>query len=147
MIGVRVNIAYLLSVLVYPYMPNVSNTIRRQLNVEEFQLAFDRAQAGYDSENIKPSSYSFPKLVTKFNCFLKPGHKIGKSEPLFKRIAETDAKVWKEKFAGQQKKEELAAAAAAEEAKKQKKLAEKEAKKAKKAAQQAAAAPDAAPSS
>ena len=30
------NMSYLLSVLIYPYMPNVSSTIRKQLNVPTF---------------------------------------------------------------------------------------------------------------
>ena len=35
-------------------------------------------------------------------CFIKEGHKLGKIEPLFKRITEADVKAWKEKFGGVQ---------------------------------------------
>ena len=49
-IGVCVNIAYLLSILVYPYMPNVSITIRKQLNIPLFQVNTEKET--YDSDNI-----------------------------------------------------------------------------------------------
>ena len=47
-------------------------------------------------------------------CFIKEGHKLGKIEPLFKRISEADVKVWKEKFGGVQNPTGDAGAAAAD---------------------------------
>jgi hypothetical protein len=41
-------------------------------------------------------------FCNKFLCFIKEGHKLGKIEPLFKRITEADVKAWKEKFGGVQ---------------------------------------------
>ncbi len=99
-IGICVNISYLISLVIYPYMPRVASTIRKQLNVDTFEVV--REKDDYDSHNIKPDVFSYPKFVNKFYQFLKEGHKIGKVEPLFKRIGEADAKLWKEKFRGVQ---------------------------------------------
>lgn len=101
-IGLCVNIAYLLSTLIYPYMPNVSANIRKQLNLPVFSVTTENAS--YDSDNIKPDVYSYPVFFNKFFNFVKEGHHIGKSEPLFKRIMDADVKVWKEKFGGVQEK-------------------------------------------
>lgn len=102
MIGVCVNLAYLLSVLVYPYMPNVSATLRKQLNLPVFKVLNESET--YDSDNIKPDVYSHPLFFNKFYNFVKEGHLIGKPEPLFKRILDADVKLLKEKFAGVQDK-------------------------------------------
>jgi len=99
-IGVCINIAYLLSVLIYPYMPNISLNIRRQLNLNDFNVV--REKEDYDGDNIRSDVYSYPKFVNKFYNFIREGHKIGKAEPLFKRIGEADVKLWKEKFGGPQ---------------------------------------------
>ncbi len=97
------NMSYLLSVLIYPYMPNVSSTIRKQLNVPTFIVQNESSNAqDYDSDKIKPGFYQYPVFYDTFNNFLKQGHKIGKPEPLFKRIAEVDVKTLKEKFGGVQ---------------------------------------------
>jgi methionyl-tRNA synthetase len=102
-IGVCVNIAYLISVLIYPYMPNTAATIRRQLNVQSWQYNNDTTSKEVDlSKNIRSSVYSYPKFYHNFQQFISGGHKIGKIEPLFKRITDDDVKVWKEKFSGQQ---------------------------------------------
>jgi methionyl-tRNA synthetase len=129
-IGICVNIAYLLSIVVYPYMPNVSNTIRRQLNVPEFLVNGEKEV--YSGEDIKSDVYSYPKFYPRFVQFLKEGHAIGKPEPLFKRVMDAEVKEWKEKFGGQQqqKVEEV------KEEKKSKKQLEKEKKAAKKLQQQ-----------
>lgn len=79
-------------------MPNVAARIREQLNVKSFAVVKEKET--YDSEKINPDTYSFPVFHNKFNQFLKEGHKIGKIEPLFKRILDADIKVWREKFAG-----------------------------------------------
>lgn len=100
MIGLCANIAFLLSTLLYPYMPNVSASIRRQLNLPAFSVLTDKPE--YSSENIISDSYEFPVFYNKFYRFLTPGHKIGTILPLFKRIGDADVKTWREKFGGQQ---------------------------------------------
>jgi methionyl-tRNA synthetase len=137
-IAICLNISYLLSVVVYPYMPNVSIAIRKQLNLPLFDVNSEKEN--YDSGNIKPEVYSYPKFYNTFVQFLKEGHRIGNAEPLFKRITDAEVKEWKEKFGGQK------AAGAAEEPKeadkKSKRQLEKEKKEAKKAAAAAKAAAD-----
>lgn len=130
-IGVCINIAYILSVVIYPYMPNVSFTIRKQLNLESFDRPASDAE-NIDSTNIRVGNYAYPVFEPKFTCLIKEGHKLGKIEPLFKRILEADAKAWKEQFAG--KREETEAEL--------KKKAQKEKKKEKKAAAAAEASVD-----
>jgi len=93
-IGVCANISYLLSVLIFPYMPDMSNRIRKQLNVESVEDLLKELSV----DSVKTA----PQLPDKLYCFLKPGHTIGKPEPLFKRIKEEDVKVLKQKFAGKQ---------------------------------------------
>ena len=133
-IGICVNIAYLLSLLIYPYMPNVSATIRKQLNLPAFDVIKDQdSLEKYDSSNIKSDVFSYPIFADRFYQFLPEGHQIGVAAPLFKRIAEADAKAWKEKFGGVRD----AAKAAAEEAPKKSK---NQLNKERKAAQKAAAA-------
>lgn len=56
MVSFSVNISALISIVLEPYMPEVSETLRRQLNVAD-----------------KPR-WSLPE---NFVCLLKPGHKIG----------------------------------------------------------------------
>lgn len=92
-------------------MPNVSASIRRQLNLPAFSVLTDKPE--YSSENIISDSYEFPVFYNKFFRFLTPGHKIGTILPLFKRIGDADVKTWREKFGGQQQQ-----AAKPEEAKK-----------------------------
>ena len=46
-------------------------------------------------------------------CFIKEGHKLGKIEPLFKRITEADVKALKEKFGGVQNPAEASVTEAA----------------------------------
>ena len=53
--GIAANVACLLSLLIHPYMPSVSQTMRDQMNIT-----------------------SLWKLDKFFTCHLKPGHKIGK---------------------------------------------------------------------
>jgi methionyl-tRNA synthetase len=115
-IGLCANISYLLSTLIYPYMPNISLAIRTQLNLPKFNVV--KEKDSYDSENILPDSYSHPVFFNKFYRFLNAGHKLGKIEPLFKRIMEADIKVWREKFAGKQETKPAEDAAAAKKANK-----------------------------
>ena len=93
-------------------MPNVASTIRKQLNVPTFNVT-NESTTEYDSDKITPGDFSHPIFCNKFSCFIKEGHKLGKIDPLFKRITDADVKLWKEKFAGVQDPAAAAAAAAA----------------------------------
>ena len=71
-----VNLIYVLSALVYPFMPSTSASILSQLNAPARAV---------------PLSFSIDIL---------PGHQIGRPEYLFKKIEEKMAEVWRAKFAG-----------------------------------------------
>jgi methionyl-tRNA synthetase len=70
------NLIYVLSTLVYPFMPSISASILAQLNAP--------ARAVPDT----------------FSIDLLPGHHIGRPEHLFKKIEENMADVWRAQFAG-----------------------------------------------
>lgn len=97
-------------------MPNIALAIRTQLNLPKFNVV--KEKDSYDSENILPDSFSHPVFFNKFYRFLNAGHKLGKIEPLFKRIMEADIKVWREKFAGKQETKPAEDAVAAKKANK-----------------------------
>ncbi|XP_013384289.1 methionine--tRNA ligase, cytoplasmic [Lingula anatina] len=78
-VSLSANIACLLSVLLQPYMPQVSATIQMQVNAPK-------------ECNV---------ITEKFVCLLKPGHKIGTPQPLFKKMDPKEAEAHKKKFAGQ----------------------------------------------
>ena len=71
-----VNLIYVLSALVYPFMPSISQSILTQLNAPARAV---------------PEALSIDIL---------PGHQIGTPEHLFKKIDEKMIEVYKEKFAG-----------------------------------------------
>ena len=71
-----INLIYVLSALVYPFMPSTSQSILTQLNAPARAV---------------PEALSIDIL---------PGHKIGTPEHLFKKIDEKMIEVYKEKFAG-----------------------------------------------
>ncbi|CAG8656595.1 2023_t:CDS:2, partial [Paraglomus occultum] len=72
-IGATINIIYLLSALIEPYMPSTSESILRQLNVPARTI---------------PDSWTID---------IYPEHKLGKAEYLFRRL---DDKQFKEKYGG-----------------------------------------------
>uniref|UniRef100_A0A0N5C1M1 Methionine--tRNA ligase, cytoplasmic n=1 Tax=Strongyloides papillosus TaxID=174720 RepID=A0A0N5C1M1_STREA len=74
-IGVSANLVYLLSVVLYPYMPKVSEEIRKQCNKIELT--------------------TLPKHMI---CVLKPGHKIGTPATLFSKLESNDIALFKSKF-------------------------------------------------
>uniref|UniRef100_A0A669D9X4 Methionine--tRNA ligase, cytoplasmic n=1 Tax=Oreochromis niloticus TaxID=8128 RepID=A0A669D9X4_ORENI len=82
--GVSVNIACLLSVMLFPYMPAVSQTIRDQLNA--------------------PPSCINTMLEGNgtFVCSLSAGHRIGAVSPLFQKLEADQIEALKKKFGGQQ---------------------------------------------
>uniref|UniRef100_A0A669EWY5 Methionine--tRNA ligase, cytoplasmic n=1 Tax=Oreochromis niloticus TaxID=8128 RepID=A0A669EWY5_ORENI len=94
--GVSVNIACLLSVMLFPYMPAVSQTIRDQLNA--------------------PPSCINTMLEGNgtFVCSLSAGHRIGAVSPLFQKLEADQIEALKKKFGGQQSAAVPAPAAAVE---------------------------------
>lgn len=78
-IGVAANIAYHVSVLLYPIMPTISATIREQCGLPALPL-------------FTP----FPI------CYLKAGHKIGQPSPLFQKLDPAQIAEFKAKFGGSQ---------------------------------------------
>jgi methionyl-tRNA synthetase len=80
-ITLALNLVYLLSLVLQPFMPTTSNEIRQQLNIKEPVYA----------------------LETAFRCYLPVGHIIGQARPLFKRIEKTLADDYRLRFSGQKK--------------------------------------------
>ena len=71
-----VNLIYVLSVLVYPYMPATSNAMLAQLNAPA---------------RVVPETFGNDILA---------GHVLGTPEHLFKRIEEKQAEAWRARFGG-----------------------------------------------
>ncbi|PAV56256.1 hypothetical protein WR25_15695 isoform B [Diploscapter pachys] len=80
-IGVAANVSYHVAVLLHPVMPEISKRIREQCGLPELPL--------------------FSPYVINY---LKPGHKIQKIAPLFKKIEPDQVKALREKFGGGQEK-------------------------------------------
>lgn len=97
-------------------MPVTSFIIRKQLNVDTLELItlIENLKLNGNANNNNGSrQLPYPKLPNKLYFFLKTGHKIGKAEPLFKRVKDDDVKALKQRFAGKQDETAAAAAAAA----------------------------------
>ncbi|KAM7006504.1 methionine--tRNA ligase, cytoplasmic isoform 1-T1 [Tautogolabrus adspersus] len=86
--GVSVNIACLLSVMLYPYMPTVSQTIRDQLNAPQSCIN------------------TMLKGTGTFVCALCRGHRIGTVSPLFQKLEVDQIEALKKRFGGQQPEDE-----------------------------------------
>ncbi|XP_074525599.1 methionine--tRNA ligase, cytoplasmic isoform X2 [Halichoeres trimaculatus] len=82
--GVSVNIACLLSVMLFPFMPTVSQTIRDQLNAPQSCIGTMLQGTG------------------TFVCALCPGHRIGAISPLFQKLEVDQIEALKKRFGGQQ---------------------------------------------
>ncbi|KAF3934695.1 hypothetical protein ABW20_dc0105381 [Dactylellina cionopaga] len=81
-VGLGLNLIYLLSALCYPYMPASAESIARQLNAP--------------LRNI-PDTWEMD---------LKPSHRIGKAEYLFSMIDPKKEEDWRNKYGGDRKAEE-----------------------------------------
>lgn len=81
-IGVGLNIVYLVSALIYPYMPEITKKITEMLNA--------------------------PKLAIpdEFSLVLQPGHNIGKAQYLFRRIDDDEIAALRAKYGGNQKEDD-----------------------------------------
>ncbi|XP_029682434.1 methionine--tRNA ligase, cytoplasmic isoform X1 [Takifugu rubripes] len=86
--GVSVNIACLLSVMLYPYMPTTSQTIRDQLNCPQSVIGTMLRGNG------------------NFVCALGAGHRVGAVSPLFQKLEGDQIEALKKRFSGQQPEEE-----------------------------------------
>ncbi|XP_065128536.1 methionine--tRNA ligase, cytoplasmic isoform X1 [Paramisgurnus dabryanus] len=82
--GVSVNVACLLSVLLEPYMPTVSQTIRTQLQAPPTCTAAMMTETG------------------RFICTLPAGHRIGTVSPLFQKLENEQIEALRKRFGGQQ---------------------------------------------
>uniref|UniRef100_A0A673GYV8 Methionine--tRNA ligase, cytoplasmic n=1 Tax=Sinocyclocheilus rhinocerous TaxID=307959 RepID=A0A673GYV8_9TELE len=88
--GVSVNVACLLSVVLEPYMPSVSRTIRQQLQAPPTCVSAMLQNTG------------------TFICTLPAGHCIGTVSPLFQKLENEQIEVLRKRFGGQQPEEESA---------------------------------------
>uniref|UniRef100_A0A671PGG8 Methionine--tRNA ligase, cytoplasmic n=1 Tax=Sinocyclocheilus anshuiensis TaxID=1608454 RepID=A0A671PGG8_9TELE len=82
--GVSVNVACLLSVVLEPYMPSVSHTIRQQLQAPPTCVSAMLQNTG------------------TFICTLPAGHCIGTVSPLFQKLENEQIEVLRKRFGGQQ---------------------------------------------
>ncbi|KAL0640524.1 methionine--tRNA ligase mes1 [Maublancomyces gigas] len=80
-VGFGINLIYLLSALVYPYMPATTESIINQLNAPL---------------RVIPDVWQVEDLL--------PGHVIGKAAYLFSRIDEKQEEIWKSRYGGKQEK-------------------------------------------
>ncbi|KAI9206337.1 tRNA synthetases class I (M)-domain-containing protein [Polychytrium aggregatum] len=94
-VAVAANLVYLLGSLAYPYMPDTSESIFRQLNTPSRRILDD-----WQADEILA------------------GHTIGSPEYLFKRIEKDQESALREKYAGKQVPSETNAAATSSSAKK-----------------------------
>jgi methionyl-tRNA synthetase len=79
-VGIGLNLIYLLSALTWPFMPSTAESIVEQLNAPLRSI---------------PESWSFED-----GGDLRPGHKINKAKYLFSRIDEGMADKWRAQFGG-----------------------------------------------
>jgi methionyl-tRNA synthetase len=75
-VGVGLNLIYLLSAVVSPFMPETTESIVKQLNAHKRSI---------------PDKFDLPLLA---------GHNIGKAAYLFKRIEESKIDEWRQKYGG-----------------------------------------------
>lgn len=80
-VGFGLNLVYLLSALVYPYMPATTESIINQLNAPL---------------RVIPNVWEVEDLL--------PGHAIGRAAYLFSKIEEKQAEIWKSRYGGKQER-------------------------------------------
>jgi methionyl-tRNA synthetase len=80
-IALALNLVYLLSLVLQPFMPTTSEEIRQQLNLKETVYALENA----------------------FYCYLPAGHTVGQARPLFKRVEKNLVDEYRLRFSGQKK--------------------------------------------
>ncbi|KAG8452535.1 hypothetical protein GDO86_004353 [Hymenochirus boettgeri] len=82
--GLAVNMAALLSVMLQPYMPTISNIIQEQLLMPQ-------------ESNV---------LTSDFRCYIQCGHRIGNVSPLFQKLENDQIESLRKRFGGGQVKVE-----------------------------------------
>lgn len=102
-VGLGLNLIYLLASLIQPYMPSTSQSITEQLSAPLLQ----------------------PLPDTWDDQALKPGHRIGKAKYLFTRIDEKKGEEWRGMFGGTQQQRQAADKEKGKMAKKQQKKKER----------------------
>lgn len=80
-ITLALNLVYLLSLVLQPFMPTTADEIRQQLNIQDKVYALEDA----------------------FHCYLPVGHTTGQARPLFKRVEKAMADDYRLRFSGQKK--------------------------------------------
>ncbi|CAN3500126.1 methionine--tRNA ligase, cytoplasmic [Diutina catenulata] len=78
-VAVGLNLVYLVSAIIYPFMPDTTAQIDQILNAPPLSI------------------------TDTFQLVLKPGHCIGEAQYLFKRIDEKKVAEWRKMYGGQQK--------------------------------------------
>ncbi len=78
-ISLTLNLVYLLSLVLQPFMPTTSNEIRQQLNAQHLNYA----------------------LENHFRCYLPSGHQIGHAHPLIEKIEQSLIDEYRSRFSGQ----------------------------------------------
>lgn len=127
-----VNLIYVLSTVIHPFMPDTSDSICTQLDAPPRILPVeDRGVIDVDIQ--QRIALEKGPLQAKFALDLLPGHKIGAPAHLFRRIDEKKEEEWRKMFGGEQ--DAKAAAVADDKPALSKKAAAKAAKTAKKAAE------------
>lgn len=132
MMLIVVNLIYILSTVIHPFMPQTSDSICEQLNAPPRLLPVEN-RGIVDADKQQEAAATQGPLKASFALDLLPGHKIGKPAHLFKQIEIKKEEEWRKMFGGEQD-----AKAAAEADKKpvmSKNAAAKAAKAAKKAAE------------
>ncbi|MCP8717766.1 MAG: methionine--tRNA ligase [Asgard group archaeon] len=79
-VAVAINLVYLISAIIYPFMPETTKQINEILNAPSLSI------------------------TDKFEFVLLPGHCIGKAQYLFTRIDEKKIEEWRGLYGGQQQK-------------------------------------------
>lgn len=79
-VAVAINLVYLISAIIYPFMPETTKQINEILNAPSLSI------------------------TDKFEFVLLPGHCIGKAQYLFTRIEEKKIEEWRGLYGGQQQK-------------------------------------------
>jgi methionyl-tRNA synthetase len=118
-ISIALSHIHLLASLLSPYMPEVSASIFRQLDLPNDPIIPDADSFGFDS--------------------VPAGHEIGTPAPLFSRIPSSNLEEWKKVYGGEELRRQKTLQAEKAAAKKAKKLKVKETKKAQKGSEGAAA--------
>lgn len=94
---VCVNVISLLSVLIEPYMPTITEKINAQINQKlgRSVLANVVVPQNFSAEQSNP-----PSLWSSFEFVLPGGHTIGTPSPLFRRIEDSEIEQLRLKFGG-----------------------------------------------